>query len=320
MHIKYLGIRNFRNFLTAKFQFVDKAVNTILGENASGKTNVFHAMRLVLDDSLPRNAGFLSANDFNRKLGEIRGHWIVIELTFGGLGLTDDELVMANHVMEGETGELEGTYTFVYRPKIHIRQELFNISQAEPIEANRLQAVEDYLKTLVIGKDDYEAVAFTRTTVDFTDDNVYAQLVGDFARGIYSNPQDEDAALIGSLKPAYFSLIKEVTCTYVKALRNVVNDLKYAKTNPLYRLLSYKSAEITGAESITDNVKQLNADISDLEQVKDLSKSIARTLSGAVGQTYSPDINISSDLPEEITELVQSLSLLVEDSLGYQGS
>lgn len=320
MYIKSLGIRNFRNFRTAKFHFVDKSVNTILGENASGKTNVFHAMRLVLDDSLPRNAGFLSANDFNRELGEIRGHWIIIELTFGGLGLADEDLVMANHVLEGESGELEGTYTFVYRPKIHIRQELFNISQAEPIEANRLQAIEDYLKTLTISKDDYEAVAFTRTTVDFTNDNIYTRLVGDFTNGVFPNPQDEDSALIGSPKPAYFSLIKEVTCTYVKALRNVVNDLKYAKTNPLYRLLSYKSTEITGAEAITDNVKKLNADISNLEQVKDLSESIARTLTGAVGQTYSPDISISSDLPEEITELVQSLSLLVEDSLGYQGT
>ena len=60
------------------------------------------------------------------------------------------------------------------------------------------------------------------------------------------------------MKPAYFSLIREVTCTYVKALRNVVNDLKYAKTNPLSKLLSYKSEEIDGAEDITDSVKKLN--------------------------------------------------------------
>ena len=43
-------------------------------------------------------------------------------------------------------------------------------------------------------------------------------------------------------------------------------------------------------------------------------------MSDAVGQTYSPSINISSDLPEEISELVQSLSLIVEDSIGYKGT
>lgn len=68
MHIKQLIIRNFRNFKSSKFRFTNESVNTILGENASGKTNVFHAMRLVLDDSLPLNARFLAQNDFHHGL------------------------------------------------------------------------------------------------------------------------------------------------------------------------------------------------------------------------------------------------------------
>ncbi len=320
MYIKSLSIRNYRNFKAAKFSFSQGTVNTILGENASGKTNIFQAMRLVLDDSLPLNARYLTANDFNRKLENPRGHWIVIELCFGGLGQTDEDLVMANHALEDNMDNSEGTYTFVYRPKLHIRQKIHDITSAEPIIENRLQALEQYLQTLVVGKEDYEVVAFTRTTVDFSDDDVYQQFVGDFQTGILPDPREEDAALIGSQKPAYFSLLKEVTCTYVKALRNVVNDLKYAKTNPLYKLLSYKSTEITGAENITDTVAQLNSDISNLDQVKELSKNISKTLSDAVGQTYSPELNITSNLPEDIVELVQSLSLLVEDSIGYKGT
>lgn len=320
MYIKSLALRNFRNFKGAKFSFLEHSVNTILGENASGKTNVFHAIRLVLDDSLPQNTRYLSVNDFNRDLGQIRGHWIVIEFTFGGLGATDEELVMANHILEGNLENTEGVYTFVYRPKIHIRQKLYEISSENSDIDTRLEALNEYRQTIVIGKEDYEVVAFTRTSVDFSDDQVYRDIAGDFLRGIFPNPASEDAALIGASKPAYFSLIREVTCTYVKALRNVVSDLKYAKTNPLYKLLSYKSAEITGAEEIVSNVKQLNNDISNLEQVKDLSKNIAKTLANAVGQTYSPEINIASDLPENIVELVQALSLLVEDSNGYKGT
>lgn len=317
MFIKSLSIRNFRNFNAAKLHFVDGAVNTILGENASGKTNVFQAMRLVLDDSLPINARFLAINDFCREVGQVRGHWIAIQFIFGGLGSSDEELVMAKHAMESDS---EGSYTFIYRPKIHIRQKLFELSSADPVKESRIESVNEYLETIVIGKEDYEVVAFTRTIVDFSDDDIYRQLAGDFNDCIFPDPQTEDAALIGALKPAYFSLIKEVSCTYVKALRNVVNDLKYAKTNPLYKLLSYKSSEITGSEHITDNVKRLNEDISDLEQVKDLSQSISKTLSSAIGQTYSPEINITSDLPEDISELIQSLSLIVEDSIGYKGT
>ena len=317
MHIKSLSIRNFRNFKAAKFFFKEGAVNTILGENASGKTNVFHAMRLILDDSLPLNARFLSINDFHRELGQVRGHWIVLQFCFGGLGESDEELVMANHTLDEET---DGIYTFVYRPKLHIRQKLYEITQDNPSLTERKEATQELLDNIIIDKEDYEVVAFTRSSIDFVEDDIYEQFAGDFQAFTFPNPEDEDAALIGAQKPAYFSLIREVTCTYVKALRNVVNDLKYAKTNPLYKLLSYKSSEISGAEEITDNVKELNSNISNLSQVKDLSKSISKTLTGAVGETYSPDISIASDLPEDISELVQSLSLIVEDSSDYKGT
>jgi len=55
MHISTLTVRNFRNFLRAQFNF-EEGVNTLIGENGVGKTNVFHAIRLLLDESLPRNA------------------------------------------------------------------------------------------------------------------------------------------------------------------------------------------------------------------------------------------------------------------------
>lgn len=227
---------------------------------------------------------------------------------------------MANHALEIENDNAEGTYTFIYRPKIHVRQKLFEISESGVSLEQKKQLLADLLRTVIIGKEDYEVAAFTRTSADFTDNEIYKQLVGDFENATFPNPHDEDAALIGVTRPAYFSLIREVTCTFVKALRNVVNDMKYSKTNPLYKLLSYKSAEITGADAITEKVKELNVDISGLSQIKDLSQSIKKTLSDAVGSTYSPSINISSDLPEDIVDLVQSLALVVEDSLGYQGS
>jgi predicted ATP-dependent endonuclease of OLD family len=65
MHIKELRIRNFRNFMKAKFSF-QKGVNTLIGENGSGKTNAFHALRLLLDETLERNAIYLRESDFCR--------------------------------------------------------------------------------------------------------------------------------------------------------------------------------------------------------------------------------------------------------------
>ncbi len=66
MYIQTLSIRNYRNFDNAKFPF-KKGINTIIGENGSGKTNVFRAMRYLIDSSMPRQLNFFE-NDFNRTL------------------------------------------------------------------------------------------------------------------------------------------------------------------------------------------------------------------------------------------------------------
>lgn len=320
MHLKALTLRNFRNFRTSKFRFLGSGVNTIIGENASGKTNVFHAIRLILDESLPSNARYLTLDDFNRSIGDPRGHWIAITLTFGGLGTSDEELALIKHSAQDSGHTPEGVYTFVYRPKHHIRKQLFEITRDVAPGAGRMLRIADLLQALTITKEDYEAVAFTRTQVDLSDDPTYERLVGDFSNGIFPDPDEEDSALIGSIKPAYFSLIKEVTCTYVKALRNVVSDLRYAKSNPLLMLLARTSGSIANGDEILRTVQKLNLQIGDLPQVKALGSGVRATLLAAVGQTYAPSLDISSNLPEDMDHLIQSLGLVVEDSYSESGT
>lgn len=57
-------------------------------------------MRLILDDSLPANAKFLSKDDFHRGLGEPFGHWIIISLYFSGLGDTEEQQVLASQALK----------------------------------------------------------------------------------------------------------------------------------------------------------------------------------------------------------------------------
>ncbi|TOR15500.1 hypothetical protein CGG82_12615, partial [Vibrio parahaemolyticus] len=76
MYISSLSIVNYKNFKSVTFSFVKDSVNTIIGENAAGKTNVFQAMRLVLDESLPSNAKQLQSEDFHRGLRQPFGNWI----------------------------------------------------------------------------------------------------------------------------------------------------------------------------------------------------------------------------------------------------
>ncbi len=62
MHISRVQIRNFRNFKNID---VPMAKNTVLvGENRAGKSNFIHALRLVLDTSLPDRSRGLKITDF----------------------------------------------------------------------------------------------------------------------------------------------------------------------------------------------------------------------------------------------------------------
>jgi len=55
MHISKLSLINYRNFANTKLLF-KKGINTIIGENGSGKTNLFRAIRLLLDDNMLHTA------------------------------------------------------------------------------------------------------------------------------------------------------------------------------------------------------------------------------------------------------------------------
>lgn len=62
MHLSYLSIRNFRNFLELDLKLTPTTV--IVGENKVGKSNLIYALRLVLDPSLPDSTRRLRAEDF----------------------------------------------------------------------------------------------------------------------------------------------------------------------------------------------------------------------------------------------------------------
>lgn len=323
MYISKLDIINYKNFSSSSFRFVNGSVNTIIGENAAGKTNAFQAMRLILDDSLPANAKQLSVEDFHRGLGNPFGHWIIISIEFAELGNSEEEQVLANYILNDINEEVStgnGKYTFIFRPKTHIRANLHELSSNEGDIIKRKEIIDKYISEMSISRDTYEAIAFVRTKIDFTVPDVYIDIVGDFEKNIFPNPIYESFEKIGVKKTPYFSLVSEVACTYVKALRNVVADLKHYKTNPLYKLLTLQSNKIDDRNNVAKDIVIVNEKISAIPEIKSLSNNISRSLLNTVGSTYSPKISISSQLPEDFSELIQSLGLIVEDSYNYTGT
>ena len=214
MHISQLTLVNYRNFPSAKLTFT-KGVNTIIGENGSGKTNLFRAIRLLLDDSMSRSAFRLEASDFHRGLGDWRGHWIVISLEFEEISADESAQALFLH----GTGVLptvdRATYNLIFRPKKDVRLKLAALDDFDNATLDKIRQS--------IQITDYETVITGRSTADFADPAVYRQIVGDFDLCIFSDEVDDPG--IGSRLPNFLTIANEVSFTYVDADRKLSHFL-----------------------------------------------------------------------------------------------
>lgn len=315
MHISELSIVNYRNFASTTLVF-NKGVNTIIGENGSGKTNVFRAIRLLLDDNMVRAAFRLEESDFHRGLDQWQGHWIIISLEFEEIG--PDEAIQALFLhgtgVVVDAGIGRATYNLIFRPKKDVRLKLAALNDGD------MASLVSIRQSITIS--DYETLFTGRSEANFSDAAVYKSLAGDFENCIFSDEVDDPR--IGSRVPGVLSLTKEVSFTFIQALRDVVTEFHNNRTNPLLTLLKSRSGEIepTTMAPIVAQVQVLNESIESLEDVQTVRSNIRDTIKDAAGETYSPSsLSIKSDLSDEADKLFQSLRLFVgESGEGYEGA
>ncbi len=316
MHISSLSIRNYRNFRSANFEF-QKGINTVIGENGSGKTNLFQALRILIDDSLPRYVSFYQ-NDFNRSIENWAGHWIIITIFFDELDPSEEAQAISVHANGQMDKKNKGSYSVFFRPKYKFRKELFDYSQES---TKTKEGLEIYLDTLSL--EDYETVYLCRGSGDFSDDEVYKKYVGDFDNIVFPDPDEADQQVYGTWLPREINIHNEVSCTFIKALRDVEVELRSYSNNPLIRLLrgKEKSIEVKKQGEIIESIGNLNDQIGSLSEVKDVKEGIYKSIKEAVGTTYAPNIDIKSELPDDIDKLFQSLKLWAgdPDDEGYKG-
>ncbi|MCZ4558170.1 AAA family ATPase [Rhodococcus maanshanensis] len=315
MYISNLSLVNYRNFPNAHLKF-ESGVNTVIGENGSGKTNLFRAIRLLLDDNMLSAAYRLSEDDFHRGLADWRGHWIIISIEFAEISA--DEAIQALFVHG--TGVLEkdpvgrATYNLIFRPRKEIRLKLAQLAEGDHAGMRNVLSA--------VTSDDYETIFTGRSIADFNNIEFYKSVVGDFENVKFK--EVVDVPELGSILPKQLSVSKEISFTFVQALRDVVADFKNNRANPLRTLLKYKSGDVDPVAfvTITDKVRELNKSIEKWPDVGEISDDIRRTMRDTVGEAYSPSsLTIKSDLPDDADQLFQSLKLFVgEDGESYEGS
>lgn len=315
MHISRLTIVNYRNFASVALSF-NKGVNTIIGENGSGKTNVFRAIRLLLDENLARSAYRLEKSDFHRGLDDWRGHWIIISLEFDEIGPDETSQALFLHLagVVDDDAISKATYNLIFRPKKEIRLKLAGLADGD------VAGLANIRNAITIA--DYETAFTGKSEADFDNPDVYKELVGDFDACIFSKELDDPR--LGERILAYLGLAQETSFTFIQALRDVVAEFHNNRTNPLLTLLKSKSGEISPAAMapIVTKVQDLNSSIEALEDVQQVRSDIRTTIKDAAGETYSPaSMSIKSDLSDEADRLFQSLRLFVgETEEGYEGA
>lgn len=318
MYISKVSLVNYRNFSSSFFKF-NKGINTIIGENGSGKTNVFRAIRLLLEDSSLHFSYKLSENDFNRTLDDNKwkGHWIIISMEFDEL--SNEEAIQSLFIhgvgLIEEDYVKKATYTLFFRPKADIRQKLSELKKGDKAGLKKL------LDDITI-EENYETVFTGKSTANFNNQEEYTELVGDFENVVF--PSTIDASKYGSKIPHQLSISKEVSFTFIQALRDVVSDFHSNRTNPLLKLLKNKSGDIKEEDylPISELVEELNQSIENLPDVMNIRNDIKSTIQDTVGLTYSPSsLSITSSVPGEAEKLLQSLKLFIgEPGEKYEGS
>ena len=181
MYLKYVQIVNYKNLRKTRFEF-GKGVNTVIGENDSGKSNAMTAMRILLDDNYFYNTKRLKESDFSKCIGDWRGHWIIISSFFDQITDEDKQSEVCAQIspeVENENflksfirceGNNYGVITLFIRPNKKQRKDLFKAQTK-----NDFNHVRSNISLL-----DYEFFYTVRSQADFTDDKVYKEIVGDF--------------------------------------------------------------------------------------------------------------------------------------------
>lgn len=113
MRISHISIQNFRNFHSLDVDLGPHAV--IVGENKIGKSNLLHALRLVLDPSLPETARQLRDEDFwDGLLRPLKKKDIIkISVDLADFeGSENQKAIVADHLVKSEPMVARLTYVF----------------------------------------------------------------------------------------------------------------------------------------------------------------------------------------------------------------
>ncbi|MDG4976132.1 ATP-dependent nuclease [Lactococcus lactis] len=323
MFISNLKITNFRNYRFSSFHF-EKGTNTIIGENDAGKSNAMIAIRMLLDDRYYYTQKSLKESDFNKSLGDWRGHWIVISIDFDGMTSeeatkeiisqimldidTDESLEQLNFNLSN-TSTNTGNISLIIRPIESVRKELFDASD----DTEKFQTVR---KTISLA--DYEFLFLSKGSIDFSDEQNYKSIVGDLDSCSAPDPNEcqNNESVIGT-KININDIANYISVVFIDALRDVLLMMTKGN-NPIRNIVRSIENNIDedNIQKVREKIKNLNLSIAEIAELKGVQGNLNSKLVEILGFIYSPDLLLTSNISDELVSLSKFLNLNPEDEEG----
>jgi len=305
VRISEVLIRNYRNFRNTKIVFSNNDT-VILGENGAGKTNLFRAIRLLVDAKYKYS---LKKDDYPLELKYPQAHWIIIQIKL--TNVKSEELGSFGAKLNPNDNN-EAWINLFFRPVYEERVKIKTL--ADDFHSSTISEAEfvNYLDSLDF-RTDFELIKTVGETLDYTKDENYNALVGDIDSLHILDVEEENAEKMGT-KKAVYDIVRLINTIYVPAGRDPYDEMT-GSSGLIKNLMSKQSLKVDKEklQQLRNDLVKVGETIEAFDEFKDTAKQITEKYEEALGKLNAKTTNVSSLISDEIYDVAKYLGLNIAD-------
>jgi len=272
MYVSRLFIKNFRNLRHFDAE-IGEGVTCFVGENNSGKTNIFHALRLLLDGNISAQRRRLQAEDLSAGLTFVVPEHVLISVEFSGFaGKPNEEALPFTAVLQNGKARL----SYRFRPKATVRDAIEQLNEGDPLP--RL-GMDDYVWEIAAGGDNIDLNAVTWM---------------DSFGTRYSTD---------NLQQGYLVVLME-------ALRDVESRLAAPRTSPLQQIIEQRKIPDNEQAALVGFLQTANASINASASIGDIGTQLSTSFSNTAGSTFAMGVSLGLGEPS-FADISRGLKVLL---------
>jgi len=251
MQLSRVVVKNFRSFALVDIPITD-LVSCIIGENNTGKSNFFHAIRLCIDCNFPSAYRSLIRDDIHSKTDISHPSQVLVGLEIKGFkGKLNEEALVHGWQVSDDRARL----IYRFRPKQKVRESLGTTRAAGTL------TLDDYQWEILGGGD---------PSVDLTD-------------------IEWDTDVGSSIR---FSDLQAFLVVPLPALRDVENELRQPRQSPLAKLIEASDVPLAEQSKLIDILRDANERIAASPTIEAIAGATDEAFKKISGPAFSMDVTL----------------------------